>query len=747
MRIFHLAYLAHLIARLAPIVILCFSGASYADTVNITGTVLEKGSKRALADVQVVVREDERLSSITDEKGHFTLVLPGKGLYTFTALMIGAETPTSITIQINDNTPPPAPTIYLSPTAVLSEVIVSAARSPDRVSKTVITGAELRRIPGSGGDPLKSLQALPGVVASNGGAPAVRGSGPGDNLYYVDGLAIGKIFHFGGVSVFNGDLIRDFNLYSAAFAPRYGDATGAVLDVALRDPRNDLIGGKLNINMIGADALIEGPVNDNQSFFFAARRSYFDLLIKSVEQRGITVQIPNYSDYQGKYLWKLNATDRITLHAQGATDELKLNVGSNSEFAKQQPILSGDLSFSDSYTMQAGVWDATFGDTQNQLALEHISSNLNNTLAAAGTLNVGQITNLIRDTTHIPLTEKRELILSSSLAHILTSIDADIINTTCTQFQTNCDPSSFPRKQLYESFNSKQWELSAQNRERVSTQLTLIAGVHHSGEDYLGKSYTEPRIGAEWDWDEKTLLSAGWGRHNQLPTGQQLSRQFGNPQLDHLRAEHSVIGISKKLDDDWSWKSEAYYKKFSNLVISDAQLNYINGASGNAYGTELLIKKDGLSRLTGWLALSLTRSERQNDITGQAFRFQYDQPINTTLVTNYKLNDIWQMGAKWSYHSGTPYTPLVGRTQDSTGRYLPVYANINSGILPDYHRLDLRFERSYLFNTWKLNTYFELNNVYFRQNLSGYRYDSTYSTKEAVYPLVIPFSFGVQGEF
>ena len=113
-------------------------------------------------------------------------------------------------------------------------------RSPDRISKSIISGKQLRKIPGTSGDPLKGLQALPGVVASGGGQqPAVRGSGANENAYYVDDLPIGKIFYFQGISVFNADLISDFNLYSAAFSPHYKDVTGAVFDVALRSPRTD----------------------------------------------------------------------------------------------------------------------------------------------------------------------------------------------------------------------------------------------------------------------------------------------------------------------------------------------------------------------------------------------------------------------------------------------------------------------------------------------------------------------------
>ena len=100
------------------------------------------------------------------------------------------------------------------------------------------------------------------------------------------------------------------------------------------------------------------------------------------------------------------------------------------------------------------------------------------------------------------------------------------------------------------------------------------------------------------------------------------------------------------------------------------------------------------------------------------------------------------------YTSGRPYTPIVGTSGTySDGRPIPVYAGINSGTLPDYHRLDLRIDRHLLYDTWKLNAYFELNNVYQRQNIVGYDYGPNYDKKEPIKGLIIPFSFGVQGEF
>jgi hypothetical protein len=734
------------------ILLFIISNLAFADSFNLSGQTLEKGTRKPISGVYVVVREDETLTAISDEQGRFELALPKVGRYTLTAATLGGGAPVNLLIDVKAGATLPSPTFYLPAATVLDEVVVRGERNQERVGKTIITGAELRRVAGSGGDPLKSLQALPGVVEAGGGQgggePAVRGSSPDDNLYYVDGLPIGKIFHNGGISIFNADLIQDFNLYSAAFAPRYGDATGAVIDVALREPRSDRMGGKLNVNLIGADFLLEGPLNENQSFYFAGRRSYIDLLLKNVSSSGVTVQIPNYTDYQGKYSWRLSPTDKLTFQAQGATDSLKLSVAPDSIIAQQQPILSGDLNFSDAYSMQAAVWDSSrWSGMQNKLALEHVAFQFQNSVASAGNLILQQDSQLLRELLKVTLNEQHELTFGANLDHSQTLINADIIKLTCTQFSAGCDLSAAKRQQLSETLYTSSWEFSAQDRARVMPKLTLTGGLHYTTENYLNQSYTEPRLGAEWDWNDTTLLTAGWGLHNQLPTGQQISHQFGNSNLSHLRAEHSVLGVSKKLENEWSWKTETYYKKLSNLVVGDPLLNYVNGGSGRAYGAELLIKKDGLSDLTGWLSLSLARSERQNDLTGESFRFQYDQPINSTLVLNYKLSEAWSMGTKWNFHSGTAYTPIIGATQDNTGRYIPTYAAVNSGTLPDYHRLDIRFDRVFVFNTWKLNTYFELNNLYFRENISGYRYDASYRTKEAVTPLVIPFSFGVQAEF
>lgn len=732
------------------------SGLTTAQETNLTisGIVFEMGNRKPFHAAIVTVREDESISTVTEENGKFSLTLPGPGTYTVVASAFGTTNPETRTIQIEAGMTPPRLTFYLRPSTILPEIVVSAERNPNLVSKTIIKGEEMRKIAGSSGDPLKSLQSLPGVATSNNGgsAPAIRGSGPGDNFYYADSIPVGKVFHFGGISVFNGDLIDNFNLYSAAFASYYDNVTGAILDINLRNPRTDRLGAKINISLIGADFLIEGPTSENQSFYFSARRSYFDLLIHSIERKGVTLQIPNYWDYQGKYIWNINADNRFSAHMTGSADTLKSQIASDSDLALTQPDLAGSLSSESSSTTQALVWDSRLSPTvNNKLLFGHSTGTVEASIGSAGRIYVVTNTNFVREKIILPINDKHELTLSGNASNSEVGLDMNIKNTNCTtSLNIGCDLSTAPTVLLKDTFITTFWDASVQERWHLIPSLTLIGGMRHSVDNYLNQSYTEPRVGVEWNWTEQTLLSAGWGRHNQQPTGQQISPKFGNTQLSHIRADHSVIGVSHKLNPDWSWKAEAYYKKFSDLVVgvNDPAINYVNGASGAAYGTELLIKKEETDQLSGWLALTLAKSERRNDLTGETFRFEYDQPINASLVANYKLSQEWSIGGKWAYTSGRPYTPIVGTSSNySDGRPKPDYAGINSGTLPDYHRLDLRIDRHLLYDTWKLNAYFELNNVYQRENIVGYDYGPNYNKKEPVVGLIIPFSFGVQGEF
>ncbi len=636
-------------------------------------------------------------------------------------------------------------------TTTLPPVEITSRRPASPASRTVLTGDELRTVPGTAGDTMKALQSLPGVAMSSdtSSAPAVRGSRPNDNAYYIDFLPVGYVFHVGGlVSVVHSQLVTQFELYSAAFGPEYADVIGAVLDVNLRAPRTDRLGAVINVSLLGADFLVEGPVNDKQSFYFAVKRSYIDLLVDTVEDEdsGVIVTVPRYYDYQGKYIWNLNPQHQLSFHATGASDHLDFKIPATSGLGTQQPALAGDSAIDTSYGTQALVWDADLsGHMSNKLALGHTLDTNTSLVGDALKATARTHTWFAREQFKFKPSADHETSLGGSLQSVRADYDINALNARCTEYEAECDFTSAPRVQDTGRISATITNLYAKNRWQFTPEWALTGGVHHAHDGYLDRRYTEPRVGAEWKWSPSLLFTAAWGRHHQFPAGDQVVAGFGNTGLWHLRATHGVLGVSQQLDEGWSWRVEAYQKKFSDFVVrAERPVNYRNGASGQARGLELLIKREPKHKLSGWLSLSLSSARRQNDTTGQEFPFEFDQPVIANLVLQYKQSDRWQFGAKWSYHTGAPNTPIVDTGRYPDDRVRPLYGEINSERLPSYHRLDLRGD--YILSP-RFRVYGEVINAYARKNISGYSYNADYTVRKDVTQLPFLPSFGIEVKF
>jgi hypothetical protein len=185
-------------------------------------------------------------------------------------------------------------------------------------------------------------------------------------------------------------------------------------------------------------------------------------------------------------------------------------------------------------------------------------------------------------------------------------------------------------------------------------------------------------------------------------------------------ARHYVVGLGQHLSAGWSWKLDAYYKRLTNVVIDvDDDSRFQNRASGSTYGAELMLNKEKTSRWFGWLALSLSRSTRTDEISGSTVRYAFDMPVVATLVGNYQLTRWWNAGMRWTFRSGMPYTPIVGNHENPNfpGYYLPDYGALNSARASPYHRLDLRVEREFGSGR-RVNGrfYFDLINAYGRNS-------------------------------
>jgi hypothetical protein len=616
-----------------------------------------------------------------------------------------------------------------------------------------IDSETLTSIPGSSNDPLRAMQALPGVTVNNDTSadPAIRGSRPEDNRYFVDFLPSGYLFHAGGtVSVFNAQLVESFDYYPAAYGAEYAGGTGAVIDTRLRDPRNDNFSSSFDISMLQASVLIEAPVTETQSFYLAGRMSYMDLLLEGMvedNEDGIEfVQFPRYTDYQGKYLWQLQDGSRIRFQATGASDEMEVKLESDSKEAQKEPVLIGTHSNDTAYHSQGVVWEEAPGSNAPTLAVGHMNSETNAHAASAGNWDVDTDTWYAKGRWTQPLGTDHLLALGGQVTHLQVDYDIDFRDTGCTEFDVDCSYTDSDQVMSNAQVEVTSEQLYIEENWYPNEQFAVTAGLSGQHEDYLDESFLEPRLRFEYSPQPEWTYSAGFGRYHQMPSLIQVEKVFGNPQLSHFDATHYVAGIEHIGMEGWEWKSEVYYKDIDNLVSSDPVTRYNNSGEGQAAGVELFLRKLRTDRWSGWLSLTLSKAERTNTVTGDSFPFEYDQPVSVTLVGNYHINDNWEVGAKWWYHSGAPYTPIVGSTEDPerAGRYRPVYGDINSERMPDYHRLDLRVSRRF---SDKTTAYVELINAYDQKNVSGYEYNADYSSRDPIHQLPLLISFGISTRY
>ena len=172
--------------------------------------------------------------------------------------------------------------------------------------------------------------------------------------------------------------------------------------------------------------------------------------------------------------------------------------------------------------------------------------------------------------------------------------------------------------------------------------------------------------------------------------------------------------------------------------------------SGRAYGSELLLryKPGNGGRFFGWVAYTLSRSERKDNDAEDYYRYDYDQTHIVTALASYKLGRGWQIGGRFRYVTGSPYTPEIGGTVDyDAGTYAPVSSlSRNSKRLPAFHQLDVRVDKTWQFQSWALSAYLDVQNAYNHKQTESIGYNFDYSQTSATRGLPILPIVGIRGE-
>ena len=268
----------------------------------------------------------------------------------------------------------------------------------------------------------------------------------------------------------------------------------------------------------------------------------------------------------------------------------------------------------------------------------------------------------------------------------------------------------------------------------------------------------DPRLGGRYDVHAgfpRTTLKGGVGLYHQPPQPYQSTEPFGTKGTGSPSAVHYSAGIEQEISHPLELSVEGFYKDLNNLVVPVAAANatangqsYQNIGSGKVYGSEFLLRYKPDGRFFGWVAYTLSRSERRDAASDAAYLFDYDQTHILTALGSYKLGRGWQAGARFRFVSGTPYTPELGGVMDyDAGTYAPISSSArNSARTGAFHQLDLRIDKTWTFSAWKLSAYLDVQNTYLHGNPEGVSYNYNYSKSSSLTGIPFLPIIGLRGE-
>lgn len=754
-------------------------------TGNLEGKLLVAGEEVPLAGAVVVaIGADGSVNeTLSDATGYWRFEDLAPGTYQVSVNAGGyAEANLTEAVNVGEATE----VVYrLTPESDGIDVIVTGQRPPREVTKRVLDRREIAKVPGTGGDALRSIQSLPGVARPPGlaGLLIVRGSSPNDTNVFIDGALVPLVYHFGGLSsVVPTELLDRIDFYPGNFSAKYGRVMGGVVDVALRTPDTLCTGdygkpldedgcfhGFLQVDLIDTRVLLRGPITDDWSFAIAGRRSWIDTWVTPVlEEAGAGVtSAPVYHDYQIIVENRPNPYSRFRAQFYGSDDLLELIINNPSA---EDPAFGGNVQFGTEFYRGQLIYETKLSqswDLYSTLAIGRDAIRF-----AIGPAEFDLETYPIELRTEFAWSVFKGFRLNGGLDFLTIPFEV-LVRAPEPPRPGEPDPGPFSSRPILETDVKSTafrpgWYLEGEVQ--PTERLLIVPGLRVDFARDSGHADFSPRInarytlrGADSEEDEngnrprRTTLKAGAGVFAQPPTFQETDEVFGTPNLESNQSTHFAVGVEQELTDQIELSVEGYYKNLFNLVSRSPSLavnfDYDNLGRGSVIGAETLLKYKPDDRFFGWLAYTLSRSVRQNRPDEEEFLFQFDQTHILTMLGSYRLGDGWEMGARFRLVSGNMTTPvrrfpdLAALYAADAGAYVPLEGQQFSDRLPLFHQLDVRVEKTWQFRDWKLVGYLDVWNAYNNAAVEDIEYSFNFEQNAPQTGLPIIPSFGIRGEF
>lgn len=754
-----------------PLIVLWMTSGFFYDShaVSVAGYLKERGTRKPIEGANVYLLP-HKLKAVTDARGYFTIPDTPEGPATWVVNSSGyRKLEKQDTIQAAD-TPENERILYVErfAYALYESTVIGKEDKRDDTTKTLKL-KEFIDMPGSGGDPLKAVQNLPGIARPPAIAASVviQGSAPADTRYTIDGHEVPIIFHFGGLSsVVLPEALDRVDYLSAGYGAEWGRANGGLVGLWTRSARTDRLHGFAYADLFNAGGSIEGKIDDKSSFLFGARQSYIGWVLGAVLPRSSSFNLsvaPVYTDAIGIYERKLTHRDDFKVVTAGSLDLL--------QFVQSQPV-GQDPSIRGTFKTQN-----LFYRVIPQLVHRHSERTISRLSLGLGQDWVYQdiASNYSRSQTRA-LTLRAELekkldppwlprwVSQWGMDHRLSWTDLEFQLPFTFSLGGVANPTSAGQLRTVSLAASPNHVLGAYWRNEIKwskeSPWVLIPAVRADFHTLTGEILPVPRLATRYEWSEFHRVRLAGGLYAQPPTIQQQDSSIGNPNIKSPRAFQLSAGWEK----DWregasrglSTSLGGFYREFWNLVIASSTSNVVNGVltpeyfnnqgTGRAYGLETLVRLEW-APFSGWLAYTLSRSTRTSPPAAEAL-FNFDQTHLLTAMVGWEPGAHWKIGLRARVITGNPFTPVSSSLFDADNDvYFPIRGSLYSQRIEPFFQLDLRIDKQFIFDTFVLSAYLDILNLTNQMNPEAIVYSYDYATSAKISALPILPTLGLKAEF
>ena len=722
--------------------LLVFHTSLYCQNIgSLTGTVIDSESGLPLEGATVTV-DKSNFFAVTDQDGFFEIVDLPTTTYNITARFIGFKIQTKFNIIVKSAGNRSLDFVLSPMPDTLDEVILNESPFKTSIetplSTQTFSAVEIETYPGGNNDITRVIQSLPGISPSVGGFRndiIIRGGGPNETVYYIDGIEIPNINHFstqgssgGPVGLVNISFIKDVTLSTSSFGAEYDNALSGVLAFNQKDANKEKLIGNFRLGSSEAGLTIEGPINNKSSFIFSLRRSYLQFIFKAF---GFSF-LPDYWDYQFKLNHEIDSNNFIKLIGIGSIDKLTVNEPDKFNFENQSFIEQIPLTNQNTETFGL-TWRRIYKSMNGFFDLSISNNNLNNNF-------IRYKDNLTKsDPTYSNISRENETKLRFISNHNFNDLKFSFgFNLTSAKY-TNNTKFNFYDIDYLTDLNLIKYGFFVKSSKLIFNQrLGVSFGFRFDQDNFTSDnnifSNFSPRFSLSYSLSEDNnwKLNLSTGLYYKIPTYtalgfKDINDNFLNTNMLYTKSNHYVFGIEYNTSYSSRFTIESFYKKYNNYPISvldnislankgaDFEVLgnefLLSNGKGKSYGLEFLYQQKLQNNFYGIFSYTFFFSEFSN-LDNIYLPSVWDNRHLISFTGGYKLKKNWEISSKLRYTGNTPYAPVD--TTSSSFSYPEIifdYSQLGNYFLQSFTKLDFRVDKRWNFKSTSMNFYIDIENL------------------------------------